>query len=339
MIIQRVVHFDPRSVTSDGISEAWPVDDTASLTFRLGNILIATNEGGTLRYVHPDSLGSSSVATDASGTVVGSQTYKPFGETWASTGAFGTDRKFTGQRLDGGSGLYFYNARYYDPGVGRFVSADSTVPDESNPQDYNRYSYVRNNPLIYTDPTGLSCVLYGITVSAGFIAGGSYTWGIANCNGDRAWFSTTAINSEAGWEVGISITVTIVYVDTLDQLNSDGMHVGGSAGLPTAPWVSIGGEVLIDPSTGSLTGGSGSVQGGVGSKAEGHYGKDSTTIYKPSQTIRVHDMPSNQSLLVPGRIYQDPSSPSGMSVYVGGLKILIPITPDLVAPDGSDGNG
>jgi len=47
-----------------------------------------------------------------------------------------------------------YGARYYDPVIGRFVSADTIVPDMSNPQDLNRFSYVRNNPLRYTDPTG-----------------------------------------------------------------------------------------------------------------------------------------------------------------------------------------
>jgi hypothetical protein len=47
-----------------------------------------------------------------------------------------------------------YNARYYDPGLGRFVSADTVVPEYTNPQDLNRYSYVRGNPLLYTDPSG-----------------------------------------------------------------------------------------------------------------------------------------------------------------------------------------
>jgi uncharacterized protein RhaS with RHS repeats len=50
--------------------------------------------------------------------------------------------------------LYDYNARYYDPTVGRFVSADSIVPGAGNPQSLNRYSYTLNNPLKYTDPTG-----------------------------------------------------------------------------------------------------------------------------------------------------------------------------------------
>ena len=99
----------------------------ATSSYYLGDRLIATKEGSTLRYVHPDSLGSSSVATDSTGNWLGTQTYKPFGENWISSGVLGTDRKFTGQRLDSGSGLYFYNARYCDAGLGRFTSAESIV--------------------------------------------------------------------------------------------------------------------------------------------------------------------------------------------------------------------
>ena len=51
-------------------------------------------------------------------------------------------------------GLIYMNARYYLPEVGRFISADTIVPDPGNPQSYNRYSYVNNNPVNNTDPTG-----------------------------------------------------------------------------------------------------------------------------------------------------------------------------------------
>jgi RHS repeat-associated protein len=76
-----------------------------------------------------------------------------FGSIRTSTGTLPTDKKFTGQRLDS-TGLYYYNARYYDPGIGRFISADTIVPNFADPQSLNRYSYCRNNPLRYIDPTG-----------------------------------------------------------------------------------------------------------------------------------------------------------------------------------------
>ncbi len=50
--------------------------------------------------------------------------------------------------------LYFYNARHYDPEICRFVTADSIVPYENETQSWNRFSYTRNNPIIYKDPTG-----------------------------------------------------------------------------------------------------------------------------------------------------------------------------------------
>ena len=50
--------------------------------------------------------------------------------------------------------MYFYNARYYDPALGRFISADTIVPQPGNPQSLNRYSYAANNPLRFVDPSG-----------------------------------------------------------------------------------------------------------------------------------------------------------------------------------------
>jgi len=107
----------------------------------------------TLYYILKDHLGSASVETDATGVTVGEQRYYPYGETRISTGTIYTDKLFTGQR-DTGLGIYDYNARFYSPKLGRFLSADTIVPNPFNPQDLNRFSYVRNNPLRYIDPTG-----------------------------------------------------------------------------------------------------------------------------------------------------------------------------------------
>lgn len=62
--------------------------------------------------------------------------------------------KYTGQEFDASTGLYDYGARQYDASLGRFLSPDTLVPDPENPQSLNRYSYVRNNPFRYSDPTG-----------------------------------------------------------------------------------------------------------------------------------------------------------------------------------------
>jgi RHS repeat-associated protein len=65
-------------------------------------------------------------------------------------------RGFTGQEhIPNGVCLINFNARVYDPAIGRFLSADPTVEAPYNPQDLNRYSYVLNNPLGFTDPSGL----------------------------------------------------------------------------------------------------------------------------------------------------------------------------------------
>ncbi len=109
-------------------------------------------------YYHQDHLGSSRVITDSYGNDVEYIHYYPYGETLDDTGDnpgnFSVKHKFTSQELDSETGLYYYGARCYDPVLGRFTTADTLVPDLTNPQALNRYSYVLNNPLKYTDPTG-----------------------------------------------------------------------------------------------------------------------------------------------------------------------------------------
>jgi len=126
--------------------------------YYLGGQRIAMRRGSTLTYLHGDHLGSASLATDASGTkITDSDTrYSPYGVTRPGLAGTGlpTDRRFTGQREEASLGCYDYVARPYAPALGRFLQADTLVPDPGNPQSLNRYSYVLGNPLRYTDPTG-----------------------------------------------------------------------------------------------------------------------------------------------------------------------------------------
>jgi RHS repeat-associated protein len=119
-----------------------------------GNLRVAQVKGTTRSFFHKDHLGSSTVMTDASGYELEYSDYAPFGSQRAYTGTNTSDYKYTDQELDAENGLYNYNARLYDPFIGRFISPDTIVPDPYNPQSLNRYTYCLNNPLNYTDPSG-----------------------------------------------------------------------------------------------------------------------------------------------------------------------------------------
>jgi len=128
---------------------------------------VLTSTGNTLYYLHSDHLGSASLTSCgaavseggcggiALGSVVARQSFYPYGAIRpGGTGTMPTDVGFTGQRADASTGLMFYNARYYSPVIGRFISADTIVPGAGDPQALNRFSYALNNPLKYIDPTG-----------------------------------------------------------------------------------------------------------------------------------------------------------------------------------------
>jgi RHS repeat-associated protein len=116
----------------------------------------------TTQYWHRDHLGSISVVTNSAGAVVERMAYEPFGKRRRSDGttdvngtlAPSTDRGYTGHEHMDEVGLVNMNGRVYDPGLGRFVSADPRVTDPLDQQSFNRYSYVRNAPLSAVDPSG-----------------------------------------------------------------------------------------------------------------------------------------------------------------------------------------
>lgn len=119
-----------------------------------GNIRVAMIDGSGTHYYHKDHLGNTSIMTDSEGSDEGTTDYMPFGTIRSQTEESHTSYMFTDQELDNSTNLYNYDARLYDPVIGRFISADTTVQDWYNPQSLNRYSYCLNNPLIYVDPSG-----------------------------------------------------------------------------------------------------------------------------------------------------------------------------------------
>jgi len=112
---------------------------------------------GLSHYRHADWLGSDRIETDASNhSVKDSNAYAPFGEPYAQVG--NGEISFTGQNKDTDWLQYDFLFRQYDPKQGRWISPDRaglTASDPTNPQSWNRYGYVMNNPLALMDPVGL----------------------------------------------------------------------------------------------------------------------------------------------------------------------------------------
>ncbi len=116
----------------------------------------------TWSYFVTDHLGSVAVITNAAGAIAEQLGYDAWGKRRNAAGtdaACGTissaaSRGFTGHEMIDGLCLINMNARIYDPDLGRFMAADTMVADTLNLQDWNAYTYVNNNPLSFTDPTG-----------------------------------------------------------------------------------------------------------------------------------------------------------------------------------------
>jgi len=111
---------------------------------------------GSVYYFFVDQVGSTRVVTQASGTVCFEQDYYPYGqEIYTGTQSCPQSYKFTGYERDWETGLDYAFARYYNARLGRFMSVDPLAGDIGDPQSLNRYAYVANNPINFTDPTGL----------------------------------------------------------------------------------------------------------------------------------------------------------------------------------------
>ena len=124
-----------------------------------GGVQAVYSGSGIQGYRHADWLGSVRFTATSGGGVTGDQAYAPFGESYASwgTGIY----SFTGQTKDITSSTYDFLFRQYSPSEGRWLVPDPAglaAVDLTNPQTWNRYAYVGNNPLSNVDPLGLQCV-------------------------------------------------------------------------------------------------------------------------------------------------------------------------------------
>jgi len=123
-------------------------------TYQYGGGRIAQHTATTAEYFLTDALGSVRQMTDASGSVVSSQSYQPFGEELSSQGTAESRYGYTGEQTDSYIKLIYLRSRYYSPVTGRFQTRDTWQGDYNTPMSYNAWLYGYANPVRYTDPTG-----------------------------------------------------------------------------------------------------------------------------------------------------------------------------------------
>jgi RHS repeat-associated protein len=239
---------------------------------------------GTAQFYHSDHLGSTSVVTNEQGNLVQQIGYYPFGNYLYTNNNQQpvVNYTFTGQEADDEIGLYNYNARLYDPVLGRFISADTIVPEPGNLQALNRYSYCLNNPLIYIDPSGnwsfrnfLNSIRPIVQVAAVVVS--SYYMGpvgavFASGGVNYAYTGEMKSSIIAGVQAGVTAGAFYGAGEYIDSLGGPGVApLGARAGVHAVAGATAGGlNAAIgggDIGLGTLVGG---MSGGIGTYAGGY---------------------------------------------------------------------
>ncbi|MBN1622407.1 MAG: VCBS repeat-containing protein [Endomicrobiales bacterium] len=183
-----------------------------------------------LYYFHHDHLGSVRSISNGS-DIVKNTDYLPFGAVCYESGSPDNEHKFTGQRLDDNTGLYYYGARYYDPALGIFLTPDTIIQSPYDPQSLNRYAYCRNNPIIYTDPSGH--IWIGLIYAAKFIATAMEVYSTANMmmSGTQAMAGLMSGNMDMVGQGILSFGSSFVMAGVADGMSGGIWGTMGSAGL------------------------------------------------------------------------------------------------------------
>jgi RHS repeat-associated protein len=139
----------------------WQRDEVAgarSVNVYLAGSLVAeyrrplSGTSASVGFLHTDPLGSPIARTDAAGAVIETSEYEPYG---LLLNRANDDRAgYTGHVMDSATGLTYMQQRYYDPGIGRFLSVDPVTANSTDGKNFNRYAYVLDNPYKFTDPDG-----------------------------------------------------------------------------------------------------------------------------------------------------------------------------------------
>ncbi|HZV45357.1 MAG TPA: RHS repeat-associated core domain-containing protein, partial [Saprospiraceae bacterium] len=186
--------------------------------YALGKIISTVVSNNTpqrlIQFYHQDQLGSITLISGVNGEVTARFDYKPYGEQIHISGAATSSFGFTGQLMDKDIGLIYYQSRYYDPLIGRFIQPDRFIPQPADPQTLNRYTYVGNNPITFVDPTGHwfgvdDLIAFGVGFAVGFtttLLTSDFNWKLAFysglANGLGFWLAFNTLGASALYYYG-----------------------------------------------------------------------------------------------------------------------------------------
>ncbi len=156
---------------------------------------LAMIRGGQTYYYHADALGTITHLTKSSGAIAQRYDYDSFGTITSQSGPLAQPYTYTGREWDAETGLYYYRARYYDPQVGRFITPDPV----GQAADITLYTYVRNAPTYWIDPSGLWAVCATV---------GHRGLGFRICAGENPCTKRGFVDAIIGVAVGYSISYT-----------------------------------------------------------------------------------------------------------------------------------
>jgi RHS repeat-associated protein len=138
---------------------------SATKYYFAGGMRVAKRDANGTSFFHTDPLGSTRYVSDAAKNPVKRYDYRPYGEVAFEDYSRPDSHRFTGQESDDETGLIFFQSRYYDPALGRFLQPDPFLPNPENPQELDPYTYANNSPTNYVDPSGHAPVLVALGVA------------------------------------------------------------------------------------------------------------------------------------------------------------------------------
>lgn len=225
-----------------GLGDIW----LRAMVLSLLVVFAGASRAETVTYYYTNQQGTPLATADASGNILTTSDYRPYGSQVLGSPAGGPG--YTGHVNDPDSGLVYMQARYYDPVVGRFLSPDPARMRSGNVDQFGRFSYVANNPVYFVDPTGRATVAVGISAGASWLAGGG---GQAQLTFSyKSWNPSTwrlggylAGAGQAGTQLGVgaAAVVSISDADSAEEMSDQGGDASAGGSVNVGP-VSFGYE-------------------------------------------------------------------------------------------------